>query len=704
MAAINEYIQQISDPALRQRIQDEVDKLTKQKKFGLVFEEHLPERTPLYDLPIKKGSRVALKTGEIDKAYTVVSNEGNGKVTCFNKDDGETQTIPVDDLVCVAEFGEPIFPYLKPMDSVCNAPENNLWHTLIQADNYHALQLLQYLYAGKVDCIYIDPPYNTGARDWKYNNDYVDGNDAYRHSKWLSFMEKRLRIAKKLLNPNDSVLIVTIDEKEYLHLGCLLEELFPDARMQMVSTIIKPEGTQRRNEFSRTNEFIYFIMFGNCVVPTYNNAMFETTSVKNTDSDGERQIEWPDLRRRNRANIRSSRPNQFYPIYINCESGYIDSIGEALPQEQNRMDIVPPDGCYAFFPIAPDGREMLWGKHYATARTLLKNGYIKTENGKDPSKVKVRYLASGTVADIEAGEIVITGRGPQNEVIGNYASSIKYYAPKSVWNMASHNAQTNGSLLIKGVIGENRFSFPKSLYAVADCIRLYTQNKPEALIIDFFAGSGTTLHAVNLLNAEDGGHRRCIMVTNNEVSEDESKTLTAHGFKPGDDAWEKLGIAQYVTWPRTVCSIEGHDIYGIPLKGNYIGSDRPMSEGFNANVAFFKLGFLDKTSVELGQQFRELLPLLWLKAGSIGKCPEIAGDGISPMLLLPENQFAVLVDESAFSAFEAAIHEHPEIQTVYLITDYAVNYRSMANSLKVANKYQLYRDYLDNFRINQGRA
>ena len=94
----------------------------------------------------------------------------------------------LDDLVAVAEFGEPIYPYLKPINSVCNAPDSELWHTLIEADNYHALQLLEYLYAGKVDCIYIDPPYNTGARDWKYNNDYVDSSDAYRHSKWLSFM------------------------------------------------------------------------------------------------------------------------------------------------------------------------------------------------------------------------------------------------------------------------------------------------------------------------------------------------------------------------------------------------------------------------------------------------------------------------------------------------------------------------------------
>src|SRR5574344_1486417 len=138
----------------------------------------------------------------------------------------------------------------------------DLWHALIQADNYHALQLLEYLYAGKVDCIYIDPPYNTGAKDWKYNNDYVDGNDNYRHSKWLSMMQKRLAIAKRLLNPQDSVMIVTIDEKEYLHLGCLLEEMFPEAKIQMVSSIINTGGSIRTGEFSRTDEYIFFIKMG----------------------------------------------------------------------------------------------------------------------------------------------------------------------------------------------------------------------------------------------------------------------------------------------------------------------------------------------------------------------------------------------------------------------------------------------------------
>ena len=160
---------------------------------------------------------VAKKTGYVSDIYFVTKIEGEA-ASCVNRETREESVIPLDELVTIAQFGEPIYPYLKPIDTVCNAPDSDLWHTLIEADNYHALQLLEYLYAGKVDCIYIDPPYNTGAKDWKYNNDYVDGSDTYRHSKWLSMMEKRLKLAKKLLNPDDSVLIVTIDEKEYLHL------------------------------------------------------------------------------------------------------------------------------------------------------------------------------------------------------------------------------------------------------------------------------------------------------------------------------------------------------------------------------------------------------------------------------------------------------------------------------------------------------
>ena len=259
MAALNELIQKVENPELRTQLQAAADKLTKQKKFGLVFEEHLPECTPLYDIPVRKGAKVSVRNGKANKTYTVLKIE-NDIATCLPRNSKEAVKFSVDKLVTTAELGDPIYPCLQPLGEVCNAPDSELWHTLIEADNYHALQLLEYLYAGKVDCIYIDPPYNTGAKDWKYNNDYVDGNDQYRHSKWLSMMQKRLEIAKRLLNPEDSVLIVTIDEKEYLHLGCLLEEMFPAARMQMISSVINPKGTARSNEFSRVDEYIYFVM------------------------------------------------------------------------------------------------------------------------------------------------------------------------------------------------------------------------------------------------------------------------------------------------------------------------------------------------------------------------------------------------------------------------------------------------------------
>ena len=314
MAAINDLIAQIQDVELRNKIAQEVNRMNKQKKFGLVFEEHLPECTPLYEMPVNCGSNVALKSGNINDIYRVIAIN-NEKALCMKEDEQAEWNIA--DLVVVAKFGEPIYPYLKQIDSVCNAPDSNLWHTLIEADNYHALQLLEYLYAGKVDCIYIDPPYNTGAKDWKYNNDYVDGNDSYRHSKWLSMMQKRLKLAKRLLNPKDSVLIVTIDEKEYLHLGCLLEELFPEARMQMITSVINPKGNRRDNEFSRCEEYIFFVYLGRAAIVSNGTDMLRESM---DNSNSEKLYEDKSVRLRallrqaSNHGKRTDRPNLFYPL------------------------------------------------------------------------------------------------------------------------------------------------------------------------------------------------------------------------------------------------------------------------------------------------------------------------------------------------------------------------------------------------------
>lgn len=697
MALLQDLIKQIDDETLRHRIMAEVNKLSKQKKFGLVFEEHLPECTPLYDVEIRRDSKVALKAGQVSDIYIVRSIDGD-KAICEHKTDHAEAEFALDDLVAVAEFGEPIYPYLKPIDTVCNAPDSDLWHTLIEADNYHALQLLEYLYAGKVDCIYIDPPYNTGARDWKYNNDYVDGSDAYRHSKWLSFMEKRLKLAKKLLNPKDSVLIVTIDEKEYLHLGCLLEELFSEARIQMITTVISAKGVVRTGQFSRVEEYIYILELGNSSVQPGIYNMLEDEIKKEPD----RPIEWLGFRRRAPQAKRNSRPNQFYPVFVSNSDGRIVSIGDVVKHGVDRNSIPVPEGCTALWPLSRDGDERLWSLVPEQARFNFEKGYLRINNWNPESRTgTVYYLPSGTIDDIENGKAEITGYNADGSVEAKYHSE-GTTPPKRVWNMKTHNAETYGTNILNAIIGK-RFDYPKSLYAVHDTLRFYVERKKNALIIDFFSGSGTTLHAVNLLNAEDGGHRRCIMVTNNEVSDAEAKALTKQGFKPGDEEWESLGIARYVTWPRTVCSIKGHDVSGNPLKGNYLGSDIPMANGFKANAAYFKLGFLDKASVRIGRQFQEMLPTLWMKAGCFGPCPTLAGQKIPDYMILPENRMAILNDNSCFAKFAEDVGNAPEIETVYLVTDSDADYRSMSRGLNVNQTYQLYRDYLDNFRINSRR-
>jgi adenine-specific DNA-methyltransferase len=696
MALLQDLIQQIDDPALRERILQETDKLVKQKKFGLVFEEHLPECTPLYDVSIRVGSKVAFKKGCICDIYIVLKINGE-EALCDRKKTHEQKIFRLDELVTVAQFGEAIYPTLKQMDCVENAPDSDLWHTLIEADNYHALQLLEYLYAGKVDCIYIDPPYNTGARDWKYNNDYVDSSDAYRHSKWLSMMEKRLKLAKKLLNPEDSVLIVTIDEKEYLHLGCLLEELFPESRMQMISTLTNSRGVARENGFARVDEYIFVLQLGVstvCRLPLSDEWRVNVKKDKRVT-----QLRWSMLIRSGSHFLREDSVNQFYPIYVYDDGKKIHSVGDSY-YGNNRDEIIPPDGTFAVWPLRKDGVEGNWQISSGNLKDLIKSGFVRLGR-LSKGTVPIYYLKRGEIVKVKEEIYKVSGHREDGSIISD--TEVRSLVTGTQWKIGTHDASTGGTNLLKSIFGSSRFTFPKSLYAVHDTIRFFVANKPNSLIVDFFAGSGTTMHAVNLLNAEDNGHRRCIMVTNNEVSDSESKSLKKQDFMPGDDEWEKIGIARNVTWPRTVCSITGHDINDKPLKGNYFDSDIAMAEGFKANAAFLKLSFLDKTSVALGIQFKELIPVLWMKGGSVGKCPVLNDEELPDMLILSENKMAILIDEIYYPEFDAKLAEHPEIITVFIITDSESAYREMIRTYDGKDCYQLYRDYLDNFRINIGR-
>lgn len=834
MATIDHLLDKISNPELRARLQAEIDRLHKQKRFGLIFEDHLPEATLLYEVAVRRGQKVTLKDAPLRQKFEVVSIK-DGVAQCVSLDDiKESEDVDVSELVAYAnisdgrqsfavnqllpfaDFGDPIYPYLQSIDKIKNAPDSSLWHEVIEAENFHALQLLAYLYPGQVDCIYIDPPYNTGARDWKYNNDYVDSSDTYRHSKWLSMMRKRLLLAKKLLNPQDSVLIVTIDEKEYNHLGCLLEDLFPEASIQMVTSVISGKGVSRTGQFSRVEEYIYCVTFGNMQVSEIEKNMLSSEEEIKTVNP----IEFLGFRRRNKGNFRTSRPNQFYPVIVDNRDGHIVAIGDAITPEIKREDVYIPEGCTGIWPLDPQGEEKIWSVVPESARLLLSKGCLKVVNWKPLELTgSVKYLAAGTVRKIDSGDIIIDSRDEFGSIISGHLADDdnETLRPRRVWNVKSHNASTFGTLLLKKFLYSKRFDFPKSLYAVHDTLRFFVGNKPNALVVDFFAGSGTTLHAVNLLNAEDGGNRRCIMVTNNEVSEDEEKQLKAQGKTPADDEWKALGIARYVTWPRTVASITGNDVKGNAINGEYLtylvqeremsrkfkkisfvkdfallklaekkdlvseltsgdiaknkiteetryiidedsdisillddsaaldwldeiesaehvktfyiitkdnklfnslkskinealgpiiikeSETLPMADGFKANVEFFHLGFIDKNAVALNRQFKEILPLLWLKAGGISECPQIDEGALPSYIILPKNKFAVLIDETAFYKFWDDLEGADNIDTLYIITNSDIGYREMAAKFPDKITYQLYRDYLDNFRINYTR-
>lgn len=511
-------------------------------------------------------------------------------------------------------------------------------------------------------------------------------------------MKKRLVLAKKLLKPTGSVLIVTIDEKEYLRLGLLLEELFPEAHIQMITTVINPSGTGRTNEFSRVDEYIFFVMIGNIqIAKTSDDMLFSENKKKSSRIKG--GLSWESFLRSGQSNIRKKETKLCYPILIDEKTL---KVIDCLPPLKGENPATPKyiNGHRAIYPIKKDGKLGIWRLVSSSFKDLLDKGYayVSSYDSKN-DRYALKYLLSGTIKRIENGEIHVK-MGKEGHVISD-DKYVPYTMPKTVWNKSTHNAGKLGSDVLNKVIGEKRFDYPKSVYAVEDTINFFVADNPHALILDFFAGSGTTLHAVNLLNRRDGGKRRCIMVTNNEVSYDEAKMLSQEGYKPGDKEWEKLGIAQYVTWPRTVCSILGKNIRGNEIKGRYVDDNIPMSQGFKANAIFFKLGFLDKNSVALGQQFKKLLSILWMKAGGIGECPSIVENSVLPKyMILPKNKFAILLNERNYREFMDKVNTDSRIKTVFIVTNSDDAYHEMIANLEDKQTYQLYKDYLDNFRIN----
>ena len=689
------------DPALGAELEREFKVLSARRSFGLNFERHRPESVELSGRPVRMGDKVHIlpprgSTAKGDqRLWKVTGLEASAdgrmaKLELLYSIDVKRQSVAVADLIVVAEFKDYIYPGLVSTGKVEHG-DNKPFHTVISGENFHVLEALTFTHRSKIDAIYIDPPYNSGAKDWKYNNDYVEGDDLYRHSKWLAMMEKRLVLSRELLNPLASVLIVTIDEKEVHRLALLLEQVFPEANVQTVATVINPQGTGRLNEFSRTNEYVFFVMFGGVQIQPNADNMFDRN-----EADSDIPVEWRNLRRRERESVRGARPNQFYAVFVNRETGRIEAVGDALPDDVLMASVQPPEGTVAIFPLAPSGQEMLWGVIPSRLRYLAERGYARFTG-----RNNVQFLNAGTVRALEAGELQITGKDEFGGVVAAYRAGQKLLMPKTIWVRESHNAQASGTLLLKKMLPHRQFPFPKSLYAVEDSLRFFIAKKPNAVVLDFFSGSGTTAHAVLRLNRQDGGRRQCISVTNNEVGADEQSDLNNSGLRPGDADWERWGICDYITKPRIAAAISGLTLSGEAIRGEYKFVDEfPMSDGFEENAEFFTLTYETPVAVSHNRAFERIAPLLWMRAGSEGR----RIDKLPDQGWEVADSYGLLIDLDKSAAFAGAIEGKEAIRVAYVVTDDDRRFQSVVRQLPGSvEPVRLYESYLTNFRFAMGR-
>ena len=343
-------------------------------------------------------------------------------------------------------------------------------HILIEGDNLEALAILAYTHEGKIDVIYIDPPYNTGNKDFIYNDSYVDKEDSYRHSKWLSFMSRRLKIAKKLLSDR-GVIFISIDDNEQAQLKLLCDEIFGADRF--ITNLIwqKKTGAADANGIAIITEYILVY----CLDPqnaknifSYNKNAFDIKRYRYTD-------EFEKIR------------GPFY--YDSLDRGsiqYSDGLNYGIEAPDGSM--IFPNGRLSF---VNDGWTWKWSKE--KVEWGIKNKFIEivpTNKKKNGWAVKYKIYLN----------------------VDNEGNAIEKSVPYK--NLISGILNADAANDIKTIFNSKAFSYAKPIELIKLFINLIANKK--GIILDFFAGSGTTLHATMQLNAEDGGHRQCILVTNNE--------------------------------------------------------------------------------------------------------------------------------------------------------------------------------------------
>ena len=664
-----------SDPATAKELRRHIDVLQSRRQFGLNFERHIPESVDLVGRSISVGDKVRFlpPRGEAEVGSTgswiVTAVTGPKSRRVANLVDPKTTvetSRALQDLVYVADFRDPIYPGLKRSGEPVLRGSDKPFHTVINAENYHALEALLFTYQGKVDCIYIDPPYNTGGKgSWLYSDNYVDTDDQYKHSKWLAFMERRLKLAKKLLKLSGAIM-VSIGDDEQHRLRMLMDQVFgvDNQVAQLAVEMSTTSGPKTTNAQQGTivKNVEYVLIYRR-------SAAFDTEvrhtplydSVKGWDKD--------------------------YSLWLN-DDGTITSFYEALAAD----DAVQADIVAAKL-VNENGRFI---GASAMDRLLAFSDVANTFIENNLDRIARRDTPPVSVKDVDApvrGWIEVEADHRTYYVTRLRSGTInQVYTLRRNYRVPDENSSRLGRTVIRGdlwrgfhqdmgtVSREGGVGFAngkKPVRLIRQLIK-WANNSPDALILDFFAGSGTTAHAVMSMNAEDGGHRCSVLVTNNEVNKETATQLRKAGHRPGDEDWEAVGVYKSVTIPRLTNA----------------------ATDTQANVEFFTLTYENPALVELDMAFERIAPLLWLRAGSEGRRIEERSDTFDVA-----DTYAVLFNVDASKPFLAVVEKADGLRLAYIVTDDETQYQAVAGQLpEGVESVRLYESYLRTFQINTARA
>ena len=500
--------------------------------------------------------------------------------------------------------------FTEDADKEITGIAGGVYNFILEGDNLHSLRLLEKTHAGRIDVIYIDPPYNTG-NSFVYADENVDLTDTFRHSKWLSFISERLYIARELLS-NEGIIFISIDDNEQADLKLLCDEIFGEQNFFTQIIVQSNKRGQTYKQIAKTHEYI--LVYTKSSDAEFNEIEKTAEDSDLTMVDDISNFNVRELRNRNPKFGRFNRPNLFYAFYVNPNS--VDKDGfcpvSLTPSDEYSVEV---------YPYNSRGDESCW-----------RWGTTLSENN-----INSNTLLSNVVAKAKRD--------------GNFNIYEKYrkttYKAKSIW-LETEMITEHGTVQLGEIGMADRFQFPKPVELILKCLQI--GSKTDSIILDFFAGSGTTGQAVLELNKKDNGNRRFILCTNNEN-----------------------GICENVTYPRIKTVITGKREDGSKY-----------SDGILANLKYYRTDFVSKDEEYLSDALLEhIAEMVQLEHG-------VKIDGSRYLMILDDDQ-----------ADEVLAHwqDYPDVQALYVSRN--VLFTTEQNALLADTEIHIIPDYYFNFELKE---